>query len=147
ARGLSRVADARAADFDGDGDLDIVVAMFGWRKTGSVLLLENRTKNWATPIFVPKVIDARTGSIHVPIVDLNGDGKPAFVALFAQTREGGGTSINTGKGLTSAPQRIYTAPHPIGGWWGIHLADLVRAGDEDVLLTHGETFDDMVVKP
>ena len=32
---LPRTSDARAADFDGDGDLDIVVGSFGWRFTGT----------------------------------------------------------------------------------------------------------------
>jgi hypothetical protein len=32
--GFPRVADAEAADFYGDGKLDIIVAGFGWRRTG-----------------------------------------------------------------------------------------------------------------
>src|SRR5690606_781829 len=42
AEGLGRVADMRPADFDADGDLDLVVAEFGWHKTGRILLLEQR---------------------------------------------------------------------------------------------------------
>ena len=49
---LPRTSDARAADFDGDGDLDVIVGSFGWRTTGNVTLLENRTTDWKTPAFV-----------------------------------------------------------------------------------------------
>jgi hypothetical protein len=144
---LARTADARVADFDGDGDLDIIVAVFGWRKTGNLTLLENRTKTWTKPVFVPKVIDTRTGAIHVPIVDLNGDGKPDFVALLAQEHETIVAFLNKGKGLEFTPQTIYAAPHPNWGSSGIELVDLDKDGDVDVLYTHGDTFDDFYVKP
>src|SRR5438132_3494160 len=39
--GVGRVADVRAADFTGDGKLDLVVAVFGWQQSGEILLLEN----------------------------------------------------------------------------------------------------------
>jgi hypothetical protein len=147
AKGLARVADARAADFDGDGDLDIVLGIFGWRRTGNVTLLENRTKSWQKPVFVPRVLDDRTGAIHVPIVDLNKDGKPDIVILFAQQHESVVAFVNSGKRLEFTAQTLYAAPHPNWGSSGIDVVDLDKDGDLDVLMTHGDTFDDFVLKP
>src|SRR5262249_62354384 len=39
--GVGRVADVQAAKFMGTDKLDLVVAVFGWRATGEILLLEN----------------------------------------------------------------------------------------------------------
>src|SRR5262249_24206263 len=67
--GVGRVADVQAADFRGVGKLDLVVSVFGWRTTGEVLYLENRTTDWSHPVFVPHVLDDRHGAIHVPVGD------------------------------------------------------------------------------
>jgi hypothetical protein len=147
ASGLARVADARAADFDADGDLDVIVAVFGWRRTGNITLLENRTVDWTAPVFVPRIVDKRTGSIHVPVTDVNKDGKPDFMALFAQEHESVVAFVNAGKSLEFAAHTVYAAPHPNWGSSGIDLVDLDEDGDDDVLLTHGDTFDDFIVKP
>ncbi len=143
---LPRTADARAADFDGDGDLDIVVGSFGWRFTGHVTLLENQTTSWRTPAFVAKVLDPRTGAIHVPTTDLDKDGRPDIVILFAQQHEAVVAFMNRGKG-EFLPQTIYQGPHPNWGSSGIELVDLDKDGDLDVLLAHGDSFDDLVLKP
>lgn len=143
---LGRVADVRAADFDGDGDLDLVAAVFGWRRTGSLMLLQNRTTDWASPQFVAAELDRRHGAIHVPVTDLNADGKPDIVVLFAQEHETVAALINTGSG-TFRTETIFEAPHPNWGSSGIDLVDLDKDGDLDVLHTHGDTFDDSVLKP
>lgn len=143
---LGRVADVRAADFDGDGDLDLVAAVFGWRRTGSLVLLENRTTDWKAPQFVAAELDRRHGAIHVPITDLNGDGKPDIVVLFAQEHEAVVALLNTGRGTFRA-ETIFEAAHPNWGSSGIELVDMDRDGDLDVLYTHGDTFDDFILKP
>jgi len=144
--GLPRVADVEAADFDGDGDLDLVVAAFGYRETGQGLLLENKTTNWAQPAFAPRTIDARAGSIHVPTADLDGDGRMDFVALISQNHEKVVAYLNVG-GLGFTPETIYEAPHPNWGSSGIELVDLDGDGDLDVLYAHGDTMDDSLLKP
>ena len=139
---LPRTADARAADFDGDGDLDIVVGSFGWRFTGKVTLLENKTRDWKMPLFESRELDPRTGAIHVIPTDVNKDGKPDIVVLFAQQHETVVAFINKGRGFEFEAKPIYEGPHPNWGSSGIELVDLDKDGDLDVLLAHGDSFDD-----
>lgn len=146
ASGLPRVADVQAVDVDGDGDLDLIVAAFGWRTSGSVFLLENRTIDYKSPVFVKREIDPRSGAIHVPVADLNGDGYPDFVALFAQHYEAVVAFLNDGKGNFRA-ETIDQAPHPAWGSSGIELVDLDGDGDLDVVVTNGDMLDDFEVKP
>ena len=146
--GWPRVADVESADFNGDGKNDLAVAAFGWRKTGHVSIVENRTTNPSQPAFTNHTIDPRPGSIHIIPVDLNHDGKMDFVTLLAQHYETVLAYINKGTGDFSFDQKvIYAAPHPNWGSSGIQLVDLDKDGDLDVLLTHGDTFDDGIVKP
>jgi hypothetical protein len=138
--GIGRVADVRAADFTGDGKPDLVVAEFGWHKTGSILLLENRTTDGAKPAFVPRVIDGRHGTTHVPVADLNGDGRPDFVAVISQEHETVEAFLNEGGGRFGK-YLIHAAPHPAYGLNGVELVDLNRDGKLDVLLTNGDSLD------
>jgi hypothetical protein len=138
--GVGRVADVQAADFRGGGKLDLVVAAFGWRNTGAVLYLENQTTDWDRPQFVPRVLDARHGAIHVPVGDLDGDGRPDFVALISQEHETIVAFLNDGGGRFRK-KTVYTAPHPAWGSSGIQLVDLNGDGRLDVLYTNGDTLD------
>jgi hypothetical protein len=144
--GWPRVADVESADFAGHGWNDLAVAAFGWRRTGRISIIENRTTNPRQPSFTEHVIDPRTGAIDVIPVDLNKDGKMDFVALLAQEHETVTAYINQGD-FKFEQKAIYQAPHPNWGSTGIDLVDLDKDGDLDVLLTHGDTFDDGIVKP
>lgn len=145
--GWPRVAAVRAADFNGDGKQDLAVAAFGWRLAGQVAILENRTTNPSRPEFATHTIDSRTGAIDVVPVDLNRDGRMDFVTLLAQEHETVLAYINTGEGFAFEQRVIYAAPHPNWGSSGFQVVDLDKDGDLDVLLTHGDTFDDGLVKP
>ena len=143
--GLGRVADVRPGDFDGDGDTDLVVAEFGWRSTGRILLLRN-TGTIASPQFSMETVDTRHGAIHVLPVDLNKDDRLDFIALISQEHESIVAFLNDGSGRFD-PQPVFQAPDPGFGSTGIELVDFDRDGDLDVLYTAGDTFDSPFVKP
>jgi len=146
--GWPRVSDVEIADFNGDGSNDLAVAAFGWRKTGRISVVENRTTNASQPALIEHVIDPRSGGIHIIAADLNHDGKMDFVTLLAQEHETVLAYLNTGANDFSFDRKvIYAAPHPNWGSSGIELIDLDKDGDLDVILTHGDTFDDQIVKP
>ena len=146
--GWPRVADVEAADFNGDGTPDLAVAAFGWRKVGNLSVLENDTVDYSHPLFESRLVDPRPGAIHAIPVDLNGDGRMDLVAVFAQQFEQVVAFINNGTPQVSfTPQVIYMGPHPNWGSSGIQVVDLDGDGDLDVLLTHGDTFDDAIIKP
>ncbi len=135
ASGLGRVADAQAADLDGDGDLDVAAAVFGWRTVGQVLALE-RNKGRVTR----HTLLQRTGALHVIPSDLDGDGRTDLVVLFAQEHERVSALMNRGDWKFEEVV-LHEAEHPAWGYSGMQLADLDGDGDQDVLLTNGDTLD------
>jgi len=144
--GLGRVADARAEDFDGDGDWDLTVAEFGYRRTGQIGVLENQSEPGGDPAFVLHQIDNRHGGIHTQITDLNDDGRPDIIAILAQEHEVVMAYVNQGDFAFQAIE-LHRAPHPAWGTSGMELVDLDADGDLDILLTNGDMFDDPSLKP
>lgn len=144
--GLMRISDVRAADFDSDGDLDLVVAEFGMHHQGGIHLLTNVGIDDGIPKFESSVLDARPGAIHLPIIDLNGDGHLDFIALISQHHESVVAFLNQGD-ATFTTETIFSAGDPAYGSSGIELVDMDQDGDMDVLLSNGDTFDDQIPKP
>ena len=139
-----RIADVRPADFDADGDLDLVVAEFGHYQTGEIFLLRNVAERGERPRFEPEVIDGRPGTINVPVHDFNGDGRPDFLALVSQDWERVEAFINQGDGRFRL-QTLWAGPDLTFGSSGIELVDLDRDGDMDVLYTNGDCWDNWYV--
>src|SRR3989442_6149677 len=79
---VRRVADVQAGDLDGDGDIDLAVAVFGYAR-GEVLWLENvgggRLRG-------PQLLE-RPGAIPAPAGDFGGVGKPPSAATVSQDAE------------------------------------------------------------
>jgi len=144
---IPRSADAQAADFDGDADLDLVVAAYGFRKVGSTVYYENETADWSQPKFVDYTIDARPGTIHVPVVDLNGDGRLDFVALVSQQYEHVVAFLGRGPGRGFRQETIFRAVTPVWGSSGIQVLDFDADKDMDVLMTNGDSLDDFTIRP
>ena len=140
-RDLGRVADCRAADVDADGDLDVVVAAFGWRKIGDIRLLENVAPPGEAPRFEPRILLTKQGTIHVPVADVNGDGNLDVVAVISQHHEQVVALLGDGKGgFREHP--LFVAPHPDWGMSGGEIVDMDGDGDLDLLVTNGDTLDD-----
>ena len=139
-KGLGRVADVQAADFDGSGRLSLVVGEFGCVTTGKLLYLENCTTDWSHPDFEPIPLDYHTGTSDVKVVDLNGDGAMDFIALQSQESEHVFAMLNRGRG-NFRQETIYRAPHPRWGSTGIVLCDLNGDGKMDVLFNHGDSVE------
>ena len=144
--GVGRVADVRPADFDGDGDLDLVVAEFGWFKTGGIHVLKQTGLADGVPQFESTEVDKRHGTINVPVTDLDGDGDLDFVALISQEYEEIAAFLNRGDG-TFERQIINPGSKPSYGSGGIELTDLDGDNDLDVLYVNGDSLDSNMIKP
>ncbi len=145
AAGLGRVDDVRPADVDADGDTDILVADFGFYRTGKILWLENQGPR-QRPRFEPREIDPRPGTTTLPLADFNGDGRPDFVAAVSQEYESIDLFLNQGQGRFHR-RTLWSGPDLTFGISTIELVDLDRDGDADVLCANGDSFDNRYVPP
>lgn len=134
--GVHRVTDVRAGDFDGDGDLDLVVGQLGY-ENGEIRWMENLGEGWT---FRSHNLLNLSGTIRTPVVDIDQDGDLDIVALVTQEWEEVYVFENDGKaGFT--PKMIYGSTNEDFGSSGLNLADLDGDGDLDVLFTNGDSFD------
>lgn len=147
-QGVGRVADAKIADFTGDGKPDMVVAVFGWRKTGQLLLLEqtdDASGSVASSAFKRRVLDHRHGCSHVTVVDLDNDGDQDLIALFSQEHERVVAFLNDGSGNFQT-QDLFAADRPDYGFSCMHPVDLDGDGDQDLVLSNGDSMDSHLLR-
>lgn len=132
---IRRVADVQAGDLDGDGDLDLAVAVFGFDH-GRLLWLENMGEGR----FRDHELMAAPGPIHVPLADYDADGDLDIVTIFTQEEEEVWAFENRGGG-NFTPRLLYrTLNHDLGGA-GLVRADLDQDGDADLLLSAGDNLE------
>jgi hypothetical protein len=134
--GVARVSDVSAADLDGDGDLDLAVAMFGLYKTGGALWLERRPEGR----YKRHVIVQRNGVSHAPAADFDGDGRIDVLVLISQEHEELVLYVGRGRGRFE-PYPLFQGPHPMFGLSGCEPCDLDGDGDLDVLFANGDALD------
>ncbi|MEO0415391.1 MAG: FG-GAP-like repeat-containing protein [Verrucomicrobiota bacterium] len=135
--GVPRITDCAPGDFDGDGDLDLVIAMFGWRETGRIELLEQVTPGK----FESNQIYNINGCMRVVTGHFNDDDQLDFLALITQQHEVIARFIGDGQGNFDS-QIINRAGHPTYGSSSISLHDLDQDGDQDILYTNGDMMDE-----
>ncbi|HSH09498.1 MAG TPA: VCBS repeat-containing protein, partial [Oceanipulchritudo sp.] len=131
---VARVTDVQAGDLDGDGDLDLAVAQFGYDQ-GEGRWMRN-LGNWT---FESQILTSLSGGIHSPIGDLNNDRQNDIVMLISQEWEEVHFYENSKAGFRL--RKIYGSTNEDYGSSGISLFDVDGDGDLDILYTNGDAFD------
>ncbi len=138
---IARVADVRAADLDGDNDLDLAAIQFGYLD-GETRWLEN-LGGWQ---FKSHILQSLSGGINVEVVDIDNDGDNDLITLVSQEWEEIYLFLNDGKGGFT-PRRLFGSSNDDFGSSGIYLSDFDQDNDIDVLYTNGDSFDYVPPRP
>lgn len=133
---VPRILETRAHDVDGDGDLDLTVAIFGNNEFGELAWLENQGKEKLVKHTLLKL----AGGLNITPGDLNNDGKVDLVSYVSQEHEMIVAMINKGAGNYENIV-IFKGSEPMLGATSMELIDLDQDGDLDVLFTNGDAHD------
>jgi hypothetical protein len=132
---IARVSDVRAGDLDGDGDMDLAVAQFGY-DDGETRWLENLGNGE----FKTHMLQNLSGPINVEIVDIDEDGDLDIISLVSQEWEEIYCYVNDGTG-SFRMKLLWGSDNEDFGSSGIFLYDLNLDGKLDILYANGDAFD------
>ena len=90
---IARVSDVRAGDLDGDGDLDLAAAQFGY-DDGETRWLRNMG-NWK---FESTILQSLSGGINCELLDIDNDSDLDMITLISQEWEEIYLFLNDGQG-------------------------------------------------
>jgi hypothetical protein len=133
---LNRPVQTIFEDVSGNGQIDILIAEFGYY-TGALTLFENTGQSQQP--YKENTLKNKAGAISTVVRDLNRDGRKDIVTLFAQGDEGISIFFNEGKGVYSE-KRILSFP-PTYGSVHFELADFNQDGHLDILYGNGDNGD------
>ena len=136
---IARANDVQAADLDGDGDLDLAVAQFGYYQ-GEVRMMR-QTSPWE---FESEILSDLEGAVNVCIADFDGNDTLDIAALISQDYEEIHIFSNDGQ-ANFETKVVYGSTNADYGSSGIYLADFNKDGRVDILYANGDGFD--LVKP
>ena len=129
-------------DIDTDGRKELVICEFGDNRGRLALYKYNGAK------YERHVLDSTPGAMRVEFHDMNGDGLPDLVALFAQADERIELFENDGKGNFAGKRRILARFPPVYGSMYFSMHDFNGDGRLDILYVNGDNFDySRVLKP
>jgi hypothetical protein len=146
ADGLARVVEPQPFDYDSDGDLDVLVAEFGYLETGALKLLRNVGSFEGQPKFEIEVLDPRHGALGVRVADIDADGNQDFVVAFGQEHETVEVFYQTGPGQFRR-EVVLQLPGPSYNSSSLEVADVDQDGLLDIVHTNGDTLDTFLAKP
>ena len=132
---VARVTYVAAADLNKDGRLDLVVGQFGYLE-GEIRWMEN-LGDWQ---FKSHNLLDLPGTIHAPVVDLDGDGNPDIVALVSQDSEEVHAFMGDGTGRFR-DRVLYGSTNKDFGSSGLTIGDVNQDGRPDIVYTNGDGFD------
>lgn len=132
--GIDRVVDAKAVDFNGDGQLDLAVGQFGYDQ-GEVRWMR-RAGPWT---FHNDVLLSMSGTVNVEVADFDGNGTQDMVALVSQQWEEIHLFLNVGRGNYQR-KLIWGSTNEDFSLSGMRLADMNKDGRMDILFTNGDGF-------
>jgi hypothetical protein len=131
---IARVVDVRAADFDGDGLIDLAVAQFGYDQ-GEVRWMR-RVGPWE---FESEILLSLSGPTNVCVADFDGNGTLDFAVLVSQQWEEVYVFFNDGRGKFTS-KVIWGSTNEDYSLSGMTLTDMNRDGRPDLLFSNGDGF-------